>query len=158
MISPQPHIRKLISALMTFPSPKHDLKDLVVLVVEDQEIIRKIVLRVLKDLGITDVRCFKNGKEGLTFLAKHQVHLIIAEFGGHLDSLRMLETLRASPDPMITNMGFIMLVPHPHRKEVERVREAGADAVVSEPISPRVLAEHIDVVAVRLWDRLIGQR
>ncbi|NQU72815.1 MAG: hypothetical protein HQ514_19875 [Rhodospirillales bacterium] len=61
----------------------------------------------------------------------------------------MLKKLRQSPHCTHGVTGLIALVPEPNRERVRKAHDAGAEAVVAEPIVPNELAEHVKVIIHR---------
>lgn len=132
---------------MNFVDIEYDYKDLMVIVVEDNAVIREIVLQVLRDLEITNVHYTKTAKQGLRVFLDQPSDLVIAEVSEESgNGLEMLETLRHAKDKHVASTPFIMLAAYPERETVMRVHDAGAEALVAEPFSPKTLAEHIHVV------------
>lgn len=127
-----------------------DYKDIVVLVVEDSEFLRQVVKRVLLDLGIRDVRYVRTENEGRRAFVERAAHLVIVEFGRTCHAAAdLLAELRQAADANNGATGLIALVPEPNRERVIQARNAGAEAIVAEPIAPKELAEHIEAVIRR---------
>ena len=127
-----------------------DFRNIVALVVEQNALIRDLVTHVLTDLGIVDVRRVASEIEGFKTFARHPAHIVIVEFGReHAAARRLLERLSQSPHCMHGDTGLIALVPEPDRETVLQARDAGAEAVVAEPFSPKELAGHITTIVRR---------
>jgi len=58
-----------------------EFKDIVALVVEDNELLRKLVANVLSDLGIEDVSFVRTEEDGLHAFVERAAHIVIVEFG-----------------------------------------------------------------------------
>lgn len=127
-----------------------DFRGIVALVVEKNDLIRGLVTHVLADLGIVDVRRVASEIEGFQEFARHPAHIVIVEFGReHAAARELLLRLRRSPHCVHGDTGLIALVPNPDHDTVLLAREAGAEAVVAEPFSPKELADHVSAIVRR---------
>lgn len=127
-----------------------EFKDIVALVVEDNEFLRKIVAHVLSDLGIEDVRFVRTEEDGLHAFVERPAHIVIIEFSHEYQAAYdMLKKLRESPHCTHGATGLIALVPAPDRERVIKAHDAGAEAVVAEPIAPKELVEHVKTIIHR---------
>lgn len=126
---------------------KPDYRDLLVIVVEDNWVIREVVRQVLHDLDIHSVSYTKTAEHGLQAFAARPCDLVIAEISKESgNGLHMLETVRKTPCDRTARTPFILLSSYPRIETVLRARKAGANALVAEPFSPKTLADHIHVV------------
>jgi two-component system chemotaxis response regulator CheY len=128
----------------------HDYQDVVALLVEDNDFLRQLVLRVLHELGIQDIRHAREGKHGLRAFRDRPAHVVIVEFGQDPDEacglMRRLQKLK----PVAKGAtGLIALLPRPDRDAVMRAHDAGAEAVVAEPIAPGELGRHVEAIIQR---------
>lgn len=127
-----------------------DPQDIVVLVVEDNQFLRQIVGQVLHGLGIRDVRYVRSEAEGRRAFAAQPAHLVVVEFGRECQAaFDLLRDLGQSSASVQGRIGLIALVPEPNRERVIRARDAGAEAVVAEPIAPKELTDHIAAIIRR---------
>lgn len=127
-----------------------DPQDIVVLVVEDNEFLRQIVGQVLHGLGLRDVRYVSGDAEALRAFAAQPAHLAIVEFGRDCEAaFKLLRTLGQSAAGGRGRIGLIALVPEPNRERVIKAHDAGAEAVVAEPIAPSELADHVTAIIRR---------
>ncbi len=130
-----------------------DPQDIVVLVVEDNELLRQIVGQVLHGLGLRDVRYVRSAADGLRAFAAQPAHLVIVEFGRDCQAADdMLRALAQSPACAHGRIGLIALAPEPNRERVIKAHDAGAEAVVAEPIAPKELADHVAAIIRRHQD------
>lgn len=125
-------------------------RDIVAIVVEENDLIRSLATHVLSDLGIVDVRRVGTEKDGLRAFAERPAHLVIVEFGReHAAARRLLERLSRSPQVRHGATGLIALVPEPDRDTVLLAHASGAEAVVGEPFSSAQLADHVRAIVRR---------
>ena len=145
------HPVQFFSFVMTVSvSGQIDPQDIVVLVVEDNEFLRQIVGQVLHGLGLRDVRYVSGDAEALRAFATQPAHLVIVEFGRDCEAaFKLLRTLGQSAAGAHGRIGLIALVPEPNRERVIKAHDAGAEAVVAEPIAPGELADHVTAIIRR---------
>ena len=75
---------------------------------------------------------------------------MVVEFGRECQAaFDLLRDLGQSSASVQGRIGLIALVPEPNRERVIRARDAGAEAVVAEPIAPKELTDHIAAIIRR---------
>jgi CheY-like chemotaxis protein len=115
-----------------------DLSELDVLVVDDQEMMRDLLVRVLKDAGVAKVREADSGKTALALLSEAPTDLMFADHSmPHMDGPTLIAAVRA--EPALGNPRIIMIsgVTDPH--EHKMARDAGADVVLIKPVKAEEL-------------------
>ena len=133
-----------------FTNDRSAFRDVVALVVEDNEFLRGVVGTVLHQLGINDVRYVRTPEGGLRAFAKRAAHVVIVEFGDENEAAcRLLKKLQLSQQETHAAPGLIALVPQPDRLRVIKAHDSGAEAVVAEPIAPGDLAAHVRTIVKR---------
>ncbi|MGQ9750324.1 chemotaxis protein CheW [Desulfosoma sp.] len=119
-------------------------KELVILLVEDSAITRKMEIKVLNSLGYHNILEAQDGEHALRLLRENpQVALVISDWNmpgmGGLDLVRALrsqETYRELP--------FIMATGRAQMKERVEAAEAGANNVITKPFAPQELQSVIE--------------
>jgi DNA-binding NarL/FixJ family response regulator len=128
---------------------RESLKDLTVILCEDNAVIRRIVLDVLQDIGIEDIRHAREPEEALKAFGERAAHIVFVEVGkGDDPAIRLLKTIKSSEFYESGVTGLIALAPYPSRDVVFAARRAGAEVVIAEPIAPDQLAEHVETVGL----------
>ena len=119
-----------------------------VLIVDDHEAMRTLLARVLTRAGVAQVRTAATGAEALVALRERAATLVLADQNmPGMDGLAFIAALRA--DPGLGAPRVIMVSGHTSAEHTEAARAAGADAVLSKPVSPRdLLAAINDLFAV----------
>lgn len=120
-----------------------------VLVVDDSEVMRAMVARVLRLSGLPLGEVFQagDGASGLRILAEQWVDLALIDINMPVMSgEEMLERVRA--DPETRDLGVVVVSTESSDTRIERLRALGA-AFVHKPFTPETLREAIlDVTGV----------
>ena len=112
-----------------------------ILVVEDQEDNRQIVRDLLtaNDYQLTEA---ENGEEALAAVAKERPDLILMDI-----QLPLLDgyqaTRRIKADPTLKHIPIIVVTSYALSGDEAKARNAGCDAYVAKPFSPRALLDKI---------------
>lgn len=126
------------------PIPKVD--DMSVLVVDDDAMVRCIVVEYLKSFGFQQILEAKNGADALKFVRNYKVNidLIISDWqmpmmDGHI----LLKAVRN--DPNRTELKFIMLTSQSsqERFKISRAKLLSVDGYIIKPFHGQVLREKI---------------
>jgi two-component system cell cycle response regulator DivK len=108
-----------------------------ILVVEDQEDNRRILRDLLTNAGFALVEA-TTGEEGVLAAAQHRPDLILMDV--QMPVLDGYEaTRRIKTQPELKHIPIIVVTSYALSGEDVKAREAGADAYVSKPFSPRQL-------------------
>lgn len=114
-----------------------------ILCVEDEEVIRQLVVEELQDEGHETIEA-ANGQEGLDAILKYKPDLVLCDvnmpvMGGH----ELLEKLRES-HPELADMPFIFLSALADRKDIIAGSKLGADDYLTKPIDFEMLLISVD--------------
>ena len=113
-----------------------------ILVVEDQEDNRQILRDLLASTDY-EIMEAENGLEALAAVAKHRPDLILMDI--QLPILDGYEaTRRIKADPELRSIPIIAVTSYALSGDEAKAREAGCDAYVPKPYSPRQLLEKIN--------------
>lgn len=108
-----------------------------VLVVEDTEDNRQIIRDLLTSAGYEMIEAI-NGEQGVAMAAEHRPDLILMDI--QLPVLDGYEaTRRIKANPALRHIPVIAVTSYALSGDEERTREAGCDAYVAKPFSPRLL-------------------
>ena len=112
-----------------------------ILVVEDQEDNRQILRDLLSSAGY-DMSEAENGEEALAAVAKERPDLILMDI--QLPIMDGYEaTRRIKSDPKTRAIPIIVVTSYALSGDEAKAREAGCDAYVTKPYSPRALLAKI---------------
>ncbi|MBL8544586.1 MAG: response regulator [Hyphomonadaceae bacterium] len=121
------------------------LADLDILVVDDHEAMRTLLLRVLNRAGVPRLRSAEAGAQALALLAERPANLILVDQSmPGMDGAAFIKTVRA--EPALASARVIMITGRTETAQTGAARQAGADAVLIKPVTPRALLEAIDAV------------
>jgi len=108
-----------------------------VLVVEDTEDNRQIIRDLLTSAGYEMIEAV-NGEQGVAMAAEHRPDLILMDI--QLPVLDGYEaTRRIKANPALRHIPIIAVTSYALSGDEEKTREAGCDAYVAKPFSPRLL-------------------
>jgi len=108
-----------------------------VLVVEDTEDNRKIIRDLMTSAGYETIEAV-TGEEGVAMAAEHRPDLILMDV--QLPVLDGYEaTRRIKANPALRHIPIIAVTSYALSGDEEKTREAGCDAYVAKPFSPRLL-------------------
>ncbi len=111
-----------------------------ILLVEDNPHNRAVFETTLRNRGYT-VAVAVDGKEALDALAGKPPDLVLLDLSlPRVDGWTVVGTSRGNTDRVRAGLPVIALTAHAMRGDRERALEAGCDAYVSKPVSPRELA------------------
>ena len=116
-----------------------------VLVVDDQMSVRALVKQSLISLGIKNVTDAADGEEALRRMERNQFHLVISDLTmPRMDGLELLKAMRANP--MLKQVGFIMLTSRGEAELVKQAIEAGVNNYLTKPFALGTLKRKIESV------------
>jgi len=123
----------------------YDLKR--VLVLEDEMHIRKIVVRLLKEIGFETIYEASDGIEGMKELLRVRPDLILCDI--HMEpmgGLKFLQTVRALKTSEVANLPVIFLTADAEVDTVLKAKELRVDGYIAKPVSLAHLKSKIDAV------------
>ena len=116
-----------------------------ILVIEDEQIIRENILKLLKAEGF-DVTGAENGAQGLNAAVSNLPDVIICDvMMPELDGYGVLRALRS--DPVTATLPFVFLTGKAERSEMRQGMELGADDYLTKPFTK---AELVGAISSRL--------
>ncbi|PLX35962.1 MAG: hypothetical protein C0606_17930 [Hyphomicrobiales bacterium] len=141
---------------MSIASEKNLFHRLHVLVVDDNQFVRKLMRSMLRQLGVHEVMEATDGLDAIEVLSARDCDIILLDwrmpgFNGE----EFLEMARRSNEPKMRAMPIVVVSAFTDYETVLRIAEAGADAVVTKPLSVSVLGQRVLKV---LKDRHIPTR
>jgi CheY-like chemotaxis protein len=136
-----------------------EMKDLDVLVVDDNEPMCLLLRKHLGDLGIGAVRTAVDGMEALKLTGEQQPDLIITDQQmDRLDGLHFVWELRTSSDPKLKDIPVIMMTAYTATELLQEAVKAGIDDFLAKPISRETLSERLLVILSKINRREATRR
>ena len=125
-----------------------DLKKSHILVVEDNVRTLRLLLAVLKDMGVGQVFSARDGREAQTFMdgASDLINLIICDWNMPLmTGLELLKQVRMSHP----RLPFLMVTARGNVDSVVAAKKSGVSAYIVKPFSPAELEQKVVALARR---------
>jgi two-component system, chemotaxis family, chemotaxis protein CheY len=114
-----------------------------VLVVDDNDFMRKLVAKMLLSFGIRSVIEAGDGAEALRIASEISIDVIVTDYRmPGLDGFEFCRTVRRRPTPRRA-VPILLMSGHTERALVERARDAGFDEVLAKPLAPRTLHQKV---------------
>lgn len=114
-----------------------------VLIADDSMLIRQVVKKVLKQVGIpTDsVMEANDGQEALELIKTQPVDLVLSDINmPNMDGLQMLMHIRQMEASNLQNLPVIMVSTEGSEETMAEAMELGANGYVLKPFTPEALA------------------
>ncbi len=126
------------------------LRDVTIMVAEDQEFSANLLRKMLRVVGCTDVHIFENGEDAWNYFKGNPVDLVITDWQmDPMSGIKLTQMIRKSPDSPNTFVPIIMVTAHRERVHVFKARDAGVNEYVAKPVSPKGLFSRIEAVIER---------
>ena len=123
------------------------LENLRVLLVDDNQHMRAIVMTVLAGVGVRHIRETRDGGEALEALRDWPADLAIVDFQMFpLDGVEFTRMVRTAPDSKNPYLPIIMMTGHSERTRVMEARDAGVTEFVAKPLTAKSVLERIQAV------------
>ncbi len=124
-----------------------DLKDLNILLVEDNDLNREIALCMLQDVGAS-AKCAKNGKEAVDIVSSSEVgdiDIILMDLQlPVMNGYEATKAIRSLDNRMLANIPIIAVTSDAFPEDRKRVLSAGMNGHIAKPLSMDSLREAID--------------
>jgi CheY-like chemotaxis protein len=123
---------------------KADFSQLTILVIDDSEFVRRLVLEMLSGFGVGKILLAESAGEAFARMDVTRPDLIICDWQMHpVDGLAVLRRLRLQPSEDYPRIPFIMLTGHNSTDDVTTAIGEGADSYVVKPFSSATLMTHL---------------
>lgn len=124
--------------------PPIDYQRLNVLVIEDQDLIREIVVAILRALSCRVIRAAGDGQAALKLVAEEAPNLILCDIDMKpMNGLQFVEELQKRGFRDDKRIPTIFLTAHSNAELVRRAKLLGVDAYVVKPVKRAMLEERI---------------
>ncbi|WKL56224.1 response regulator [Asticcacaulis sp. ZE23SCel15] len=127
-----------------------DYGALKLLLVEDNQHMRSIVMAILKGTGLRNIREARDGAEALEMLRQYEADIAIVDFNMQpIDGVEFTRMLRNSSDSPNPYLPVVMITGHSEKTRVMEARDAGVNEFVVKPLTARALLGRIDTIIMR---------
>lgn len=121
-----------------------------VLIVDDNQHMRAILLAVLGALNVREYRETRDGTEALDAMRKWPVDLAIVDFQMlPMDGVEFTRVVRQAPDSVNPYLPIIMMTGHAEQSRVHEARDAGVTEFLVKPLTPKAVIDRINAVIYR---------
>jgi CheY-like chemotaxis protein len=130
-----------------------DLRELKILLVDDNDHAMRLVKMILRDLGVNQIFTARDGREALDFLGdcEDMISLVISDWNmPHVTGIELLTQLRT----VRPNLPFLMLTARATTDAIKEARDHGVDAYLAKPFSPEQLERKIISLARRVTEKV----
>jgi len=111
-----------------------------ILIVDDTDTVRRILVTLVKRIGFTKVDVAPNGMDALFKMKTKKYGLVISDWQMEpVDGFALLKTIRS--DPELAATPFIMITLYSDVEKVIAARNAGVNAFISKPFTAKMLKE-----------------
>jgi two-component system, chemotaxis family, chemotaxis protein CheY len=125
---------------------KIDMSSLKILVIDDEDFMRKLVGRVLHDIGVREVISAENGAQGLGSVQAlgSQIDVIICDLEmPTMNGTEFVEKLRSLPDQKMSRIPVVILTGHSDEEHIVNVVEKGINGYLVKPINKQALESRL---------------
>lgn len=127
--------------------PELSFSDLRVVVIEDEKFTRNLVVRGLRQLGITKVHEASDGGEGLNLVAIVRPNLVLCDIHMEpVDGFQFLEGLRKLPIPALATTPVVFLTADSEQRSVLAAKQLQVNGYLVKPVSVAQLQRRIEAV------------
>jgi two-component system, chemotaxis family, chemotaxis protein CheY len=118
-----------------------------VLVIEDDEMQRKIVMQALRVIGFGSVRDADNGETGLQACMARLPDVIVCDIEMEpMDGMAFLKALRRTRSSAVRTIPIVFLTSHNESATVKEAVTHGVSAFIVKPPTLKALKSRIDAV------------
>jgi CheY-like chemotaxis protein len=125
-----------------------NLRGVTTLLVDSDHFTRGLIAQMLRGFGMEAPAIYDSGKAAKVHLMHHYSDLCILEaVFPDMDSAELIRWIRRQDKSPLRFVPIIVLSSYTQHRHVTLARDAGANLVLTKPVSPQVLFDHIAWVA-----------
>lgn len=129
---------------------KDDYSRIRILVIEDEDYIRQIITRMLRQIGFEHIYEAADGTEGFKEIMRTIPDIILCDIHMKpIDGMTFLKKIRKLGHPKISGLPVIFLTSDTDVTQVKSAKELRVDGYIAKPVSPKLLKQHLDDVLER---------
>ena len=132
--------------------PETHIREVHVLVAEDEQVHRELVAHLLRSRGHRVVTA-RNGREALVELARHPVQIVLLDLQmPEMDGLQLASAIRTWEKTHGGHLPLVAMTASMMSKDLEQCREAGIDETLIKPIARERLYRMVESLAADTAD------
>jgi two-component system chemotaxis response regulator CheY len=113
--------------------------DVCILVVDDFSTMRRVIRRILRDMGLENVVEADNGKKAWELLSQQRFDIVICDWNmPRMSGLDLLEKVRA--EKRLAGLPFMMVTAEGKKNFIDRATRMGVTGYITKPFSAEQLA------------------
>lgn len=118
----------------------YDVDTLRVLVVDDSALARKVIIKVLNNLGITRITQATDGSEAIETLDKNSFDLLVTDYNmPEVNGLELTEYIRNSN--LHSHLPILMVTSEANDAHLSQVSQSGVNAITDKPFEPQTVKQ-----------------
>lgn len=126
------------------------LKNVKFLIVDDHAFTRRMLVQVMRTLGVIDVRSAADGEDAWQALMQGMTDIVLLDWAmSPLDGIAFTKRLRKGRDSPNPHLPVIMMTAYADRPHVMAARDAGVNEYLIKPFSTRDMFARIQAVIER---------
>ena len=134
------------------PEPQQHIREVHVLVAEDEQVHRELVAHLLRSRGHRVVTA-RNGREALVELARHPVQIVLLDLQmPEMDGLQLTSAIRTWEKTHGGHLPLVAMTASMMSKDLEQCRAAGIDETLIKPIARERLYRMVESLAADTAD------
>ena len=120
-----------------------ELDEINVLIIDDSDVSRRQLRRVLSNIGLERVSEAENGREGVEKMGEEYFDLIVTDLNmPEMDGREFIEYVREKSEQ--SSVPILMVSSESDEKRLACVREAGVSAICDKPFAPDAIKQLIE--------------
>lgn len=125
----------------------YDLSRMKVLVVDDHPPMRKIIVEILRELGVIDFVEVDDGRAALSALADFKPDIIFTDnIMKPMGGLELTRTIRAGQEGIDPTTPIIMVSAYTEKERIFEARDGGITEFLAKPVSTKSILARLRVV------------
>jgi len=122
--------------------------DLTFLVVDDFSTMRRIVVGLLRQCGVSRILEAEDGVQALRIIERNHIDFVVSDWNmPNMTGLQLLKALRATPK--LSRMPVLLITAEGKKENIVEAAQAGADGYIVKPFSQDTLREKLTRILVK---------
>ncbi len=120
-----------------------DIRDVSVLIVDKNPLLRTVFRQVLRELGASDVATASNVENGFAAFQANNPDVVLADWGPGCDGLELLDQMRNDPASVNPFVPVVITSAYTEAEAVISARDMGMSGFLAKPVSAETLYTRI---------------